>query len=131
MEPDSWKEHYRVNPCVAVDFSLIGWAMAVAGIGLTTKQYKQYVKSGSNPTQCPEAKNHVTIWLRGNETHKMKHAINIHTHRWSAKVTIRTMHTTELPAVPKSGITSVVGQARARVQQEECHPDSDGFERTA
>ncbi|KAL7575819.1 hypothetical protein ACA910_003143 [Epithemia clementina (nom. ined.)] len=123
VEPESWKEHYRVNPCIPVDFSTIGLAMAVVGTGWTSKQYRRYLKSGSSSTQCPEMQSNVTIWLRPDVTHNVHHSITISTLRRSTQVTIRTMHTTEFPPGADSAAFSLEEQQKNTTgQPEECHP---------
>ena len=124
VEPESWKEHYRVNPCVPIDFSSIGLAMAVAGTGSSIKQYKRYCKM-ANSTQCPEIQSNVTVWLRADKPHMVLQAITVSTLRRSTQVTIRTMHTTNVHAESVGHEEQEChDEHHGRSQPEECHPDS-------
>mmetsp|Transcript_8957 Transcript_8957/g.19321 ORF Transcript_8957/g.19321 Transcript_8957/m.19321 type:complete len:827 (+) Transcript_8957:194-2674(+) len=146
----SWKDHYRFNPCVPVDFSDIGLALAIVGSGWTPKQYKKYSKLAGPQSQAnaPEIQQNVTVWLRPRpeQPYQVAQAIPITTLRRTTQVTIRTMIPTssnagkgngngkDSPQADNQNNGSVPDDAefnarapdqeQPRPQLEECHPDS-------
>ena len=138
----TWKEHYRRNPVVPIDFSTVGQALAMVGAGWTRKEYTKYTakqqhqQHPNNHCSVPEIQHPVTVWVRldndNSTTYEEPYSIPIATLRRNTQVTIRTMYTTqEQRALLKqqqqpegskhsSQTSSAVEQ---QPPQEECHPD--------
>lgn len=98
-EPSSWKEYYRLHPCVPVDFASVTSALAMAGAGWTKKQVKKRLqttglKQGKTNFSALEIPQTITVLVRPGR-YEVAEAITISTLRRTTQVRIKRM---EIPA---------------------------------
>jgi hypothetical protein len=82
-EPDSWKDHYQLNPCVPVDYKTVTAAMD------TVMRMIETVNAHSNTTNNKPIRS-VTILLQPGR-HYLQDPINIEMHRRSFQVTFESI----------------------------------------
>jgi hypothetical protein len=90
-EPSCWKEHYRLNPCVPVDFKSISSAIETVGRATPVTAPQQWMDDDDRDRDIAiEIQSDITVWLRPGRRYVLPQAVTISTRRRTNQVRIET-----------------------------------------